>query len=106
MENIKNNKQSLPTYSELVEALRDTHNLYVEVIKDKYMTHDITRVMGNNIIFKRLKHDETVKIDEMNIVLTKPSIENVEVNCANCVYDVPNSRHCDTCFSNNGFKCK
>lgn len=104
MENIKNDKQSLPSYNELVEALKDTHNLYIEAIRDKYMTHDITRVMENNIIFKRLKYKETIKIDEKES--TKPSTENVEVKCANCKYDIPNSRHCDTCFNGNGFKCK
>jgi hypothetical protein len=47
--------QSLPTYEELVYALKDTHNLYVEAIKDEYMTHDITRLMSNENIFKRIE---------------------------------------------------
>ena len=81
MENIKNDKQSLPTYNELVEALKDTHNLYIEAIRDKYMTHDMTRVMENNIIFNRLKYRETIKIDENHNNIQNQSIENVEVKC-------------------------
>lgn len=46
---------SLPTYDELLEALKETHNLYIEAVKDKYLTHDITRVMMNDNIFKRLE---------------------------------------------------
>ena len=65
MENTKNEKQcaihdvrqSLPTYDELVYALKETHNLYLEAVKDKYMTHDITRVMSNDNIFKKLESD-------------------------------------------------
>lgn len=106
MENIKNDKQSLPTYNELVEALKDTHNLYIEAIRDKYMTYDMIRVMKNNIIFNRLKYKETIKIDENHNNIQNQSIENVEVKCDNCKYDIPNSRHCDTCFNGNGFKPK
>ena len=54
MENTKNKEQ---LYDELVEALKDTHNLYVEAVKDNYMTHDITRIMGNDNIFKRIKNN-------------------------------------------------
>lgn len=63
MENMKNEQQcaicdasqSLPTYDELVYALKETHNLYIEAVRYKYMTHDITRVMSNENIFKRLE---------------------------------------------------
>lgn len=57
--NIAGVRQSLPTYDELLEALKDTHNLYIEAVKDKYMTHDITRVMSNDNIFKRLEGNIT-----------------------------------------------
>jgi len=48
-------KEEKPTYAELVEALKDTHNLYVDAIKAKYGTHDITRIMGNERILSNLK---------------------------------------------------
>ena len=54
----KYNPDSKPTYEELVEALKDTHNLYLQAVKDKYFTHDITRIMSNDSIFLRLKHNE------------------------------------------------
>lgn len=44
--------------------------------------------------------------DDINNNIQNPSIENVVVKCANCKYDIPNSRHCDTCFNSNGFKPK
>jgi len=52
-------RQSSPTYNELVEALKDTHNLYLDALKNNYMTHDITRIMGNDNIFKKLESNVT-----------------------------------------------
>ena len=43
-----------PTYDELAEALIETHKLYIEVIKDKYSTHDVTRIMANERLIKNL----------------------------------------------------
>lgn len=44
----------IPTYDELVYALKCTHQLYVEAVKDKYQTHDITQIVSNDYIFKKL----------------------------------------------------
>lgn len=44
-----------PTYDELVYALKETHNLYIDAVKSSYGTHDIRRLMGNEHIFNRLK---------------------------------------------------
>jgi len=51
---IDDSVEDKPTYDELVYALKDTHNLYIDAIKEKYGTHDITRLMGNEHIFNRL----------------------------------------------------
>ena len=51
---LDNKNPSLPTYKELVYAFKETHNLYLDAVKDSYMSHDITRVMANDNIFNRL----------------------------------------------------
>ncbi|MFH1460590.1 MAG: hypothetical protein ABIG64_09530 [Candidatus Omnitrophota bacterium] len=52
----------LPTYEEIVEALKDTHNLYLQAIKNNnYFTHDITRIASNNYVFDRLEGNDKIK---------------------------------------------
>lgn len=52
---LERENKPLPTYNELMEALKDTHNLYIQAVKNNYLTHDITRVMGNENIFKKIE---------------------------------------------------
>ncbi len=43
------------TYNELVEALKETHKLYIVALKNNnFATHDITRLMGNEWILSKL----------------------------------------------------
>ncbi len=71
-------RQSFPSYNELLEAFKDTHNLYLEAIKNTYLTHDITRVIGNENIFKRIDDDNfnyVAIIHISNSVLIKKSTD-------------------------------
>jgi len=45
-----------PSYDELLYALKETHNLYLENVKNIYGSHDITRMISNDYIFKRLEN--------------------------------------------------
>jgi len=56
MQEVKNKIELLPSYDEIVFAFKETHNLYIEAIRNSYLTHDITRVMSNDDIFKRLEN--------------------------------------------------
>lgn len=38
---------------ELLSALRDTHDLYIQALGKSYATHHLTRIMGNEAIFEK-----------------------------------------------------
>lgn len=47
--------QGYATPNKIIEAFKDTHNLYVAAIKDRHYSHDITRIMSNEALFKLLE---------------------------------------------------
>lgn len=48
-----------PSYDELLIALKETHRLYLEAIsRNNYFSHDLTRVMGNDRLFKRIESND------------------------------------------------
>ena len=47
-------KPDIPAYDDIVDALKDTHKLYIEALKGCYESHDITRIMGNEYLLKRI----------------------------------------------------
>ena len=50
----QNEQQKL--FEEIMAAFKETHNLYVESLKKTgYLSHDLTRMIGNERIFKLVK---------------------------------------------------
>lgn len=50
---------------DLLFALKDTHNLYIQALKNgNHFTHDTTRLMSNEGIFQKYNLESNVKINK------------------------------------------
>jgi hypothetical protein len=56
-DNSKVNQNLIKQNKELLEALKDTHNLYIQAMNGKCLTHYITRMMSNETIFQKYESD-------------------------------------------------